>query len=161
MKMNMCSDFNGWLDRLPQEPLSDEWSQHLKSCTDCRERYEQIGPIVEALLDIPAETELDEHKINKMALAAAQEAARLFKRRSAVKLTLNIILGLPFVLVINWVWFTLGSRILTETVSHTAAAVFTVVFLIGSSLILALILGTTPLLWGYYLRFSSKECWND
>lgn len=157
----MCSEFEGWLDRLPEEPMAEEWHRHLESCTDCRKRYEQIGPVVEALLAIPVDPELDEDKIDKMAHAAEREAARFSKKRSGLKLILNILMGLPFVLIINWLWFILGSRVLTETISHTAASVFTVVFLIGSSLILALILGTTPLLWGYYLRYSSKECWND
>ena len=71
---------------------------------------------------------------------------------------INVFLGLPFVLIINWIWFTLVSRLLANLVSQTAADVFSVVFLVGSSLILALILGTTPLMWGYYLRYSNKEC---
>lgn len=147
MKGKTCREFQKWLDCLPSGPLAEGMKQHLCSCAQCRKLFDSLAPLVRALSEIPAPVKLNDEKIRRLAAAAEKEAHRVADRRTARHLVCNILIGLPFVIAIHWLWLGLGSRALAELLSPLLAQIFCVLVIITSSLAAASLLGAVPLLW--------------
>ncbi|MGB8952345.1 MAG: hypothetical protein WCC06_06740 [Candidatus Aminicenantales bacterium] len=157
MKTDACREFQDWLDRLPLSDLTDKMKQHLDVCGECRRQYALIAPVVKALSGVPLPEKLSEDSLKKFTIAAEQEALRRKSRKAALRMARSLLMGLPFVVAINWLWVRLGSTALTEFVSSDIAFVYSVVLLVGASLAAALIFGAIPLLWGHLQGHSPKE----
>jgi len=149
MKNTLCSEFLEYLDILPQEGLSDELKQHLDSCPDCRREYARIAPMLKSLLQVPSPAELSEKKLEQLTAAAIKDDIRRSNRRSGFRVMFNVIIALPIVLGINWLWLTMGSSFLTRFISPDVARVFVITFLMAATCIAALTFGLIPILWGF------------
>ena len=79
MKPKTCVEFERWLDSLPAEPPGEEWRRHVLSCTDCREKYERLGPVVQALMEVPPPPGLDESTLREVAAAAERKRRGSFR----------------------------------------------------------------------------------
>ena len=158
MKEEMCREFQAWLDNLPLSPISPELEQHRDGCPECCHRYAFLSPVIEALMEAPPSEKLSGEKIKKFVKAAEKEYTRHSNRRSALKVGLHTLFGLPFVVVINWLWIKLGSSLLTNIFSPDVARVYLILSLIAVTLITALTLGSIPILWGRLREQPSKEC---
>ena len=158
MKTKNCLEFQKWLDDLPERSLGKDFKSHLKSCKDCCRQYDLLGRASEVLMEIPVPGKLNQAKINRFTAAAEAEVIKKEYRKTALKVGRNALIGLPFVLVINWLWITLGSSILTNLLSPDIARIYFIVFLVGTSLLSASIFGAIPILWGYLYKQASKEC---
>lgn len=144
----MCLQFQDWLDSLPKRPISEEFKRHLDVCTYCLRQYDLIGPVIKSLREIPSPEKLKENQLKRYLEAAEREYTRCTNRKAAFHMTCNILLGLPFVVLINWLWIKLGTRVLSDLISPDIALVYLILFLVGSSFFLMLIFGGLPLLWG-------------
>jgi len=148
MKNTLCSEFLEYLDILSQEGLSDELKQHLDSCPDCRREYARIAPMLESLLQAPSPAKLSEKKLEQLTAAAIRDDIRRSNRRSGFRVMFNVIIALPIVLGVNWLWLTMGSSFLTRFISPDVARVFVITFLMAATCIAALVFGLIPILWG-------------
>ena len=158
MKEEMCREFQAWLDGLPLNPISPELEQHRDECPECRRRYTLLSPLIEALMEAPPPKELSEETIKIFTTAAEKEYTRYSNRRSAFKVGLHTLIGLPFVAAINWLWIKLGSSLLTNIFSPDIARVYLILSLAAVTLITSLTLGSIPILWGRLREQPSKEC---
>jgi predicted anti-sigma-YlaC factor YlaD len=164
MKGNTCREFQAWLDGLPLSPLSPspEWEQHMEECSECRRRYTQLSPVIAALMEAPApqneHEKLSSTKLEKISSSAESEYARILRKRSAVKVGLHTLMGLPFVAACNWLWIKLGSTLLTNIFSPDVARVYLILSLAAVTLITSLTLGSIPILWGRLREQPVKEC---
>jgi len=147
MKGKTCREFQDWLDRLPICLPTEEMKQHLAACAKCRRLFDSLAPLAQALSEIPTPAKLSEDKIKRLAAAAEKEAPRVAQRRTAWHLARNILMGLPFIIVIHWLWLEVGSRVLAELLSPLIAQIFSILIIVTSSLAAALLLGAVPLLW--------------
>lgn len=158
MKEEMCREFQAWLDGLPLSPISPEWEQHKDECPECRKRYALLSPVIEALIETPASEKLSTAKIDKIISATEKEYTRSSNRRSACKVGLHTLFGLPFVAAINWLWIKMGSSLLTNIFSPDIARVYLILSLAAVTLITSLTLGSIPILWGRLREQPAKEC---
>jgi|GEM_PF-2330745 len=147
MKTKICPEFEAWLDRLPFVELTEKMKQHLATCRPCQELFDSLAPLAGALSEIPSPTRLSEEKMRNLIDAARKEALRLADRRTAWQLSRNVIMGLPFIAAVHWLWLNLSSRVVGELLSPLAGQVFTVLFLVTSSLAAGLLFGAIPLVW--------------
>lgn len=158
MKEEMCREFQAWLDGLPLSPISPELEQHKDKCLECRRRYTLLSPVVKGLMETSPPKKLSEEKIKKFIIAAEIEHIRHSNRRSACKVGLHTLFGLPFVAAINWLWIKLGSSLLTNIFSPDIARVYLILSLAAVTLITSLTLGSIPILWGRLREQPAKEC---
>jgi predicted anti-sigma-YlaC factor YlaD len=147
MKDKTCREFQEWLDRLPCSQPTAEMIRHFASCARCRKLYDSMAPLVQALSEVPSPAQLSDEKIKRLAAAAEKEALRVRDRRTAWNLARNILMALPFITAIHWLWLDMGSRVLAGLLSPLIAQVFSILVIITSSLAAALLFGAVPLLW--------------
>lgn len=164
MNGKTCREFQAWLDGLPLSPISPspEWEQHMDDCSECRRRYSLLSPVIAALMESPApqneNEKLSSIQLKKISFAAETEYTRILRRRSAVKVGLHTLMGLPFVAAFNWIWIKLGAMLLTHVFSPDVARVYLVISLAAVTLITSLTLGSIPLLWGRLREQPAQEC---
>jgi len=161
MKGKVCQEFQEWLDCLPSGQLTDEVKQHLGVCPRCRKLFDSLAPLVQALSEMPAPVGLNDEKIRRLAAAAEKEARRVADRRTARHLACSILIGLPFVIAIHWLWLGLGSRALAELLSPILAQIFCILVIITSSLAAASLLGAVPLLWAGLRRIHERSFYDE
>lgn len=147
MKNKTCREFQDWLGRLPFNLPTEEMKQHLAACVECRRLFDSLAPIAQALSEIPSPAKLSEDKIKRLTVAAEKEALWVADRRTAWRLSRNILMGLPFIIAIHWLLLGLSSRILAELLSPVIAQIFSILIIVTSSLAAALLFGAVPLLW--------------
>ncbi len=152
MKEKNCPEFQAWLDRLPSSEPTEEMKQHFAACARCQKLFESLSPLVQALCEIPSPVKLSDDKIKKLTAVAEKEARRIADRKTAWELSRNIVMGLPFVMAIHWLWLGLGSKALAGILSPLIAQILTAVIIVVSSLAAALIFGAIPLLWATLRR---------
>ncbi len=157
MKDKTCREFEEWLGRLPLSRPSEEMESHLASCPRCRKLFDSLAPLVHALSEIPSPVKLSEDKIKSLVTGAEKEALRMADRRTFWRLSLKILIGLPFIIFIHWIWLSLSSMVLAELLSPLIAQIFSTFIIITSSLVAALLLGAIPLLWTGLRRNLLKE----
>jgi predicted anti-sigma-YlaC factor YlaD len=147
MKDQTCREFQEWLEGLPLSRPTAEMKRHFAACARCRKLYDSLAPLAQALSEVPSPAHLSAEKIRRFAAAAEKEALRVTDRRTAWNLARNILMALPFITVIHWLWLDLGSRALSELLSPLMAQIFSIMVIITSSLAAALLFGAVPLLW--------------
>lgn len=147
MKDKTCREFQEWLDCLPFSLPTEEMKQHLAACAECRKLFDSLAPLAQALSEIPSPVKLSEDKIKSLTVAAEKEALRVADRRTAWRLSRNILMGLPFIIAIHWLWLDLSSRVLAELLSPLIAQIFSILIIVTSSLAAALLFGAVLLLW--------------
>lgn len=147
MKAKTCREFQEWLDCLPFSLPTEEMKQHLAACARCRKLFDSLAPLVRALSEIPTTATLSEDKIERLTAAAKKEALWVAEQRTAWRLSRNILMSLPIIIAIHWVWLGLGSRAVAELLSPVFAQIFSILVIITSSLAAASLFGAIPLLW--------------
>lgn len=154
---NECREFREWLNRLPLREISGGLKRHLEVCGECRRKCEFITPVAAALSDLPGPTRLSEEHLKRFTAAAEKEAHRKANRKTVLRMVRSLLIGLPVVGAINWLWFNLGTWVLTDLVSPEIALIYSIMFFTAVSLTGALVFGSIPLLWGYLRRYYPKE----
>ncbi|MDH7514102.1 MAG: hypothetical protein QHH14_14240 [Clostridiales bacterium] len=157
MKAKICPELEAWLDRLPLVEPSEEMKHHLATCRPCQELFDSLAPLATALSEIPSPARLSEEKMRNLVEAARKEALRLADRRTAWRLSRNILIGLPFIAAVHWLWLNLSSKVLAELLSPFAAQIFSVLFLVTSSLAAALLFAAIPFVWAVRRENPRKE----
>jgi predicted anti-sigma-YlaC factor YlaD len=152
MKGKTCREFQEWLDCLPFCQPTEEMKQHLAACARCQRLFDSLAPLVQALSEIPTPVKLSDDKIKRLAAAAEKEALRVTDRRTGWHLARNILMGLPFIIAIHWLWLDLGSTALAELLSPLIAQIFSILVIVTSSLAAASLFGAVPLLWTGFRR---------
>jgi len=144
-----CHEFQQWLERLPRRELAPTFNDHLRSCRPCQLRYRELEPVAELLRNSPALLPMSAADVATVSRIAVREAALWPNALISWRLGLAGVVCLPLMIVINWLWGSLGYELLVAWVSPLAAQIYLAMFISTALGLGGLTYGSLPLLAGF------------
>lgn len=155
-----CLEFDHWLELQPAADQSESFQRHLAECPRCAAEVDRLTPLL-AVLAADSESDqvrpLARESVERLARATRNYARHREDRRINRNLGLVALSTLPLVVLVNWVWGSLGFSLIATTVSTAAASVFLAMFLTGVTSITGVLYASLPLIAGAIRGTSLEE----